>query len=66
MTRQEIILGVKNLNIIHYSNPTVTGLRIVVNALNDYADEAKKIQEIELSDYLCKQALKLKGALQNL
>lgn len=57
MTRQEIIQGVKNLDVIHRSNPTMSGLRIVINALKDYADEAKKINEIDLSDYLLRQAL---------
>lgn len=65
MTRQDIVLGVQNLEIIHRSNPTISGLRIVINALNDYADEAKKISEIELSNYLRNQAAKLNAAQQS-
>lgn len=65
MTRQDIMLGVQNLGIMHRSNPTVSGLRIVINALNDYADEAKKINENDLSNYLRNQAAKLNAAQQS-
>lgn len=63
MTRQEIIIGVKCLDMIPRTNPTLSGLRIVINALKDFADEAKKIGEIELCELLNEKAAQLRAHL---
>ena len=65
MTRLEIIQGVKNLEFMPQSNPTLSGMRIVIGALRDYAKEAEKINDLQLRDKLSEQAAKMQAAVDS-